>query len=60
MIPEGRRLFGGMTVYENLMLGGFAETNAANRVRRLSEIYDLFPVLAARRQQFAGTMSGGE
>ena len=60
MIPEGRRLFGGMTIYENLMLGGFGETNAANRVRRLYEIYDLFPVLAARRQQIAGTMSGGE
>jgi branched-chain amino acid transport system ATP-binding protein len=60
MIPEGRRLFGGMTVYENLMLGGFAETNPANRVRRLSEIFDLFPALAARRQQIAGTMSGGE
>src|ERR1051325_6002964 len=60
MIPEGRRLFGGMTVNDNLLLGAFAETNAANRDRRLGEIYDLFPALAVRRRQIAATMSGGE
>ena len=60
MIPEGRRLFGGMTVAENLLLGGFAEANAASRERRLAAIYQLFPILAARRQQIAGTLSGGE
>ena len=60
MIPEGRRLFGGMTVAENLMLGGFAEPSEAERAQRLAEIYQLFPILAARRQQIAGTLSGGE
>ncbi len=60
MIPEGRRLFTGMTIRENLMLGGFAEANAAKLAGRLGEIYDLFPILATRRDQIAGTMSGGE
>jgi branched-chain amino acid transport system ATP-binding protein len=60
MIPEGRRLFGGMTVSDNLLLGAFAETSAANRDRRLAKVYDLFPALAARRRQIAATMSGGE
>jgi branched-chain amino acid transport system ATP-binding protein len=60
MIPEGRRLFTGMTVRENLMLGGFAEANAAALAGRLDEIYQLFPILASRRNQIAATMSGGE
>lgn len=60
MIPEGRRLFTGMTVRENLMLGGFAEPHAAELAGRLADIYDLFPVLATRRDQIAGTLSGGE
>jgi branched-chain amino acid transport system ATP-binding protein len=60
MIPEGRRLFTGMTVRENLLLGGFAETNAAELAGRLDEIYQLFPILASRADQIAATMSGGE
>jgi len=60
MAPEGRRLFTGMTVRENLMLGGFAEANAAELAGRIDEIYQLFPILASRRNQTAATMSGGE
>jgi ABC-type branched-subunit amino acid transport system ATPase component len=56
-VPEGRRLFSGMTVRENLMLGVGAGVVSAER---LAEIHDLFPVLAARRDQIAGTLSGGE
>ena len=60
MAPEGRRLFTGMTVRENLMLGGFAEANAAELAGRIDDIYQLFPILASRRNQTAATMSGGE
>jgi len=60
MIPEGRRLFGGMSVGDNLTLGGFAELDKAERARRLAYVYELFPALAARRRQIAATMSGGE
>jgi branched-chain amino acid transport system ATP-binding protein len=56
-VPEGRRLFRGMTVRENLMLGAAPGISAAER---LAEIEDLFPVLAGRRDQIAGTLSGGE
>ncbi|HEY8486456.1 MAG TPA: ABC transporter ATP-binding protein [Limnochordales bacterium] len=59
-VPEGRRLFAGLTVEENLRLGAFAP--AARRLveQSLQEVYHLFPVLARRRRQLAGTLSGGE
>jgi branched-chain amino acid transport system ATP-binding protein len=56
-VPEGRRLFNGMTVRDNLMLGAVPGIASA---RRLAGIHELFPVLAARRDQIAGTLSGGE
>jgi branched-chain amino acid transport system ATP-binding protein len=59
-VQEGRRLFSGMTVQENLMLGGFVETDAAVLRGRLDMVRQLFPVLAERRDQIAGTLSGGE
>ncbi|RYX84004.1 ABC transporter ATP-binding protein [bacterium] len=59
-VPEGRRIFGSMTVAENLDLGAYARTDRANLRSELDEIYALFPRLAERRTQAAGTMSGGE
>ncbi len=58
--PEGRRLFGTLTVEENLNLGAFRRRDP-DGVRRTREwIHELFPVLADRRRQLAGTLSGGE
>jgi ABC-type branched-subunit amino acid transport system ATPase component len=57
--PEGRRIFRELTVHENLMLGGFTLDGAA-RAARAKELTALFPVLAERRSQAAGTLSGGQ
>lgn len=59
LVPEGRHLFGQMTVQENLELGGYLMT-AAQRRQALDDVYALFPRLAERREQQAGSMSGGE
>ena len=59
LVPEGRHLFPGMTVEENIELGGFL-VNGGERRRRIDKVMQLFPRLAERRRQFAGTMSGGE
>lgn len=59
VVPEGRRVFAGMTVLENLSMGGFFIGNAQFR-RNLQEVYDLFPRLQERQSQRAGTLSGGE
>ena len=56
--PEGRGIFPGMTVLENLMMGCY--TRKGDTSKELDEVYELFPRLAERRAQFAGTMSGGE
>ncbi|TCO53022.1 ABC transporter ATP-binding protein [Actinocrispum wychmicini] len=56
--PEGRGIFPGMTVQENLLMGAYARKDDATK--ELDEVYDLFPRLAERKQQFGGTMSGGE
>ena len=58
--PEGRRLFPRMSVLENLEMGAFQRTDKANFPEDLDRVFDLFPRLAERRQQKAGTMSGGE
>jgi branched-chain amino acid transport system ATP-binding protein len=58
--PEGRRLFPRMTVLENLEMGAFQRTDRANFQEDLNRVFDLFPRLAERKLQKAGTMSGGE
>jgi branched-chain amino acid transport system ATP-binding protein len=59
-IPEGRKVFPKLTVEDNLRLGAYQESSDAVTQQRMSEIYRLFPRLAERRTQLAGTMSGGE
>ena len=58
--PEGRRLFPQMTVLENLEMGAFQRTDRANFREDLDRVFHLFPRLAERKLQKAGTMSGGE
>ncbi len=58
--PEGRRVFGPLTVAENLFLGAFTKTDRSATAKRLAWIYDLFPRLFERQTQMAGTLSGGE
>ena len=59
-IPEGRKVFPKFTVEENLRLGAYQESSDSVTRQRIDEIYALFPRLAERRAQLAGTMSGGE
>ncbi len=59
-VPENRRLFPRMTVEENLRIGAFIPAARAKFRERLAFVYDLFPRMAERRHQLAGTMSGGE
>lgn len=59
IVPEGRRIFSGLTVEENLHMGGFFNTKAEIR-KSIEHVYDLFPRLKEREHQRAGTMSGGE
>lgn len=60
MVPEGGRLFPFMTVLENLELGAFHRVARARMAQTLDEVLSLFPVLAERRAQLAGRLSGGE
>jgi branched-chain amino acid transport system ATP-binding protein len=60
LVPEGRRLFPRLTVGRNLELGAYTRDNDAEIAESQDRIYALFPVLKDRRQQLAGTMSGGE
>ena len=60
LVPEGRRLFGEMTVEDNLKLGAYTEHAREHSVERLQRLIGLFPRLAERRNQLARTMSGGE
>lgn len=60
MVPEGRRLFGGMTVEENLTLGAFAARARGDRQTNLERVYALFPVLRDRRRQTVRLLSGGQ
>jgi branched-chain amino acid transport system ATP-binding protein len=60
IVPEGRRLFTGMTVEENLDIGCYAPTARTARSERLARVYGIFPRLYERRRQRAGTLSGGE
>ena len=60
LVPEGRGIFGDLTVAENLQLGAFATRARTHEAATLAEIYRLFPRLAERKRQVARTMSGGE
>ena len=60
MVPEGRRLFPAMTVQENLLMGAHARHARAERTTTLASVYELFPGLADRRSQLAGSLSGGQ
>ena len=60
MCPEGRRLFADMTVQENLLLGAYNVTDREVISTGLDRVYELFPRIAGRRKQSAGTLSGGE
>jgi branched-chain amino acid transport system ATP-binding protein len=64
LVPEGRQVFAAMTVRENLLLGGYVAARrgraAGEGARALQQVYALFPVLGERREQLAGTLSGGE
>ncbi len=59
-VPEGRQVFGELTVEENLEMGAYIASAKAERRKTLEVVYAIFPVLAERRKQLAGTMSGGE
>ncbi len=59
-VPEGRRLFADLTVFENLRLGAYIPRARPNFDESLERVYGLFPLLNERRNQKAGTMSGGE
>ena len=59
-VPEGRRVFQELTVYENLMMGAFSQKKNNTFKEDLDRIYERFPRLAERRNQIAGTLSGGE
>ncbi|MCS7173088.1 MAG: ABC transporter ATP-binding protein [Armatimonadetes bacterium] len=59
-VPEGRHVFPGLTVQENLELAGAVCLDRRERQRAMEEVFHLLPVLAERRRQLAGTLSGGE
>jgi branched-chain amino acid transport system ATP-binding protein len=59
-VPEGRRVFANMSVLENLELGAYVRRDRAGVKQDLTRMMDLFPILAERRAQRAGTLSGGE
>lgn len=60
LVPEGRQLFSGLTVQENLMMGAFTRNDKDNIQQDLEKNFELFPILKERRTQLAGLLSGGE
>jgi len=61
--PEGKHIFGPMTVYQNLLLGcysNYRKLGAIGRQKLLDQVYEIFPILGRRQKQKAGTLSGGE
>ncbi len=59
-VPEGRRVFSQLTVYENLLMGAFTRNDQAEIAASLENVYKRFPRLKERKSQLAGTLSGGE
>jgi branched-chain amino acid transport system ATP-binding protein len=60
LVPEGKHLFPGMTVYENLSMGAYLKKALVHKEESLELVYSLFPRLKERRKQMAGSLSGGE
>lgn len=60
LVPERRRLYANLTVRENLLMGAYVRTDQAGVAADLEKMYGLFPILAQRLNQYAGTLSGGE
>ena len=60
MVPEGRGVFGGLTIEENLAMGAYIRNDDAGIKAEIERVYHLFPRLKERRRQTAGTLSGGE
>jgi branched-chain amino acid transport system ATP-binding protein len=60
LIPEGRRLFPGMSVYENLAMGAYTKQARAGLGRNLEKLFALFPILGQKQRQSAGELSGGQ
>lgn len=60
MVPEGRGVFTRMTILENLQMGAYIRTDAADVLTDIDKVFGIFPRLKERRDQLAGTMSGGE
>ena len=59
-VPEGRRIFKGMTIRENLDLGSFTVKDVTLRKKRMAHVFDIFPILNERQNQDAALLSGGE
>ena len=60
LVPEGRHLFSGMTVHENLMMGAYPKGATKHTGETLELVYSLFPILKERTRQKAGSLSGGQ
>ncbi|QGX97078.1 ABC transporter ATP-binding protein [Roseovarius faecimaris] len=60
MVPEGRHVFGALSIEENLILGAGMRKNPAQAKKTLAEVYEMFPVLAERKDSHAGVLSGGQ
>lgn len=59
-VPEGKRIFGQMTILENLLMGAFVRKNGKAIKEDLERVFNLFPILKERQNQLGGTLSGGE
>ncbi len=59
-VPEGRRLFGRLSVLQNLLVGAYTRPSPPEREESLQKVFEMFPILRQRRSQKAGTLSGGE
>ena len=60
LVPEGRRVFPQMSVYENLLMGAYPVTDSTQIKRSIEQAYQIFPILKEKRRHMARTMSGGE
>jgi branched-chain amino acid transport system ATP-binding protein len=60
LVPEGREIFPRLSVYENLIMGSYSPKSRRKKDKTLSDLFNLFPILEARRNQMGNTLSGGE